>query len=234
MRYIFVEIFGLFWLTPKTPEWPKNDPKNSKNCKIFQFYAIFVKLSINFLALKVENNTKRKKLWSKRLFQRKKCNFLMKKKPQIETQNDKKLKNSELLNKEKIRCPEGFLEEIKICFWKNASNSDRNWQKKTKIQIFENFMQFLRTFRKTWWLRMLKTFSKEQIRCRGCFVEEIKAIGVEKKASNPDRNWQKHKKSQLLKVLCSFCVILENLGGFEFQRRSTRNKFVVRKAFFRK
>ena len=28
MRYVFVEIFGLFWLTPKTLEWPKNDPKN--------------------------------------------------------------------------------------------------------------------------------------------------------------------------------------------------------------
>ena len=41
-------------------------------------------------------------------------------------------------------------------------------------------MQFLCTFRKTWWLRNLKTFSKEQIRCRCCFVEEIKAIGVEK------------------------------------------------------
>ena len=41
-------------------------------------------------------------------------------------------------------------------------------------------MSFLCTFRKTWWLRMLKTFSKEQIRCLGCFFEEIKAIGVEK------------------------------------------------------
>ena len=27
---------------------------------------------------------------------------------------------------------------------------------------------------------MLKTFSREQIRCLGCFSEEIKAIGVEK------------------------------------------------------
>ena len=27
---------------------------------------------------------------------------------------------------------------------------------------------------------MLKTFSKEQIRCHGCFFEEIKGIGVEK------------------------------------------------------
>ena len=40
-------------------------------------------------------------------------------------------------------------------------------------------MQFLCTFRKTWWLKMLKTFKKEQISCRGGFFEEIKAIGVQ-------------------------------------------------------
>ena len=79
-------------------------------------------------------------------------------------------------------------------------------------------MHFLCTFRKTWWLRMLKTFSKEQMRCRGCFFQEIKAIGVEKM-------------HQILKILCSFCVILQSLGDLEFQRRSTRNKLVVRKAF---
>ena len=49
-----------------------------------------------------------------------------------------------------------------------------------KIQIFEIFMQFICIFRKTWCHRMLKTFKKEQISCRGCFFEEIKAIGVEK------------------------------------------------------
>ena len=41
-------------------------------------------------------------------------------------------------------------------------------------------MQFLCPFRTTWWIRMLKTFSKEQTCCRGCFFEEIKAIVVEK------------------------------------------------------
>ena len=41
-------------------------------------------------------------------------------------------------------------------------------------------MQFLCTFRKTWWLRMFKTFQKEQICCRGGFFEKIKAIGFEK------------------------------------------------------
>ena len=41
-------------------------------------------------------------------------------------------------------------------------------------------MQFLCTFRKTWCLRILKTFSREQIRCRCCFLDEIKTIDVEK------------------------------------------------------
>ena len=57
MRYVFVEVFGLFWLTPKTPEWPKNDPKIVKTTKFsdfYRFYAIFVKLSIDFVALNVE------------------------------------------------------------------------------------------------------------------------------------------------------------------------------------
>ena len=41
-------------------------------------------------------------------------------------------------------------------------------------------MQFLSVFRKTWWLRMSKTLNKEKIRCPGGFLEEIKAICVEK------------------------------------------------------
>ena len=43
---------------------------------------------------------------------------------------------------------------------------------------------------------MLKTFSKEPIRCRGCFFEEIKAIGVEKMhqiLTEIDKNTQKFK-----------------------------------------
>ena len=75
-------------------------------------------------------------------------------------------------------------------------------------------MQFLCTYRKTWWLRMLKTFSKEQIRCRDCSFEEIKAISVEKMhqiLTEIDKNTK-----QILKILCSFCVILENPGGLEF------------------
>ena len=41
-------------------------------------------------------------------------------------------------------------------------------------------MQFLSIFRKTWWLRMSKTLNKEKIRCPRGFLEEIKAICVEK------------------------------------------------------
>ena len=91
-------------------------------------------------------------------------------------------------------------------------------------------MQFLFIFGKTWRLRMSKTLNKEKMRCPRGFFEEIKAIGVEKKRQNLteiDRNT----KFQILKFLCSFCVILENLGGLEFQKRSTRNKLVFRKAF---
>ena len=73
-----------------------------------------------------------------------------------------------------------------IC--KNASNSDRKWQKSQKLQIFKNFMQFLSIFRMTWWLRMSKTFKKEKIRCPRGFSEDIKAISARKNASNSDRN----------------------------------------------
>ena len=48
------------------------------------------------------------------------------------------------------------------------------------MQNFENFMQVLSIFRKTWWLRMSKTLKKEQISCHGGFFEDIKAICVEK------------------------------------------------------
>ena len=57
MRYVFVEIFGLFWLTSKTPEWPKNDPKIVKTAKFsnfYRFYAIFVEFLIDFVALNDE------------------------------------------------------------------------------------------------------------------------------------------------------------------------------------
>ena len=39
------------------------------------------------------------------------------------------------------------------------------------------------------------------------------------------------KKSNFENFMLFFFVILESLGGLEFQRRSTRNKLVVRKPF---
>ena len=54
---------------------------------------------------------------------------------------------------------------------------DKNIQ---KTQNFENFMQFLSIFRKTWWLRMSWTKNKEMICCPRGFLEEMKAICVEK------------------------------------------------------
>ena len=64
-------------------------------------------------------------------------------------------------------------------------------------------MQFMCYFRKTWWLRTLKTFSREQYRCRGCFFEEIKTIGVEKMheiLTEIDKNTKKFKFSKFYAI----------------------------------
>ena len=83
--------------------------------------------------------------------------------------------------KEQNSCRGGFFEEIKAIVVEKMHQIQTEIDKNTrKNQIFENFMQFLCTFQKAWWLRVLNTFSKEPIRCRGCFFEEIKSIGAEK------------------------------------------------------
>ena len=79
--------------------------------------------------------------------------------------------------------------------------------KNLKIQIFETFMQFLCTFRKTWCLRKLKTFKKEQSSCRGGFFEEIKAIGVEKMhqiQTKIDKIPKKSNFENFMQFLCNF------------------------------
>ena len=104
------------------------------------------------------------------------------------------LRMSKTLNKEKIRYPEGFPEEVKAICVEKKHQIRTEIDKNTKNLIFENFMEFLCTFRKTWWLRMLKTFSKEQIRCRCCFFDEIKTIDFEKMHQNHteiDKNTKK-------------------------------------------
>ena len=67
------------------------------------------------------------------------------------------------LNQENMHCSGGFLEEIKtLCVEKMHQIRTEIDKLQKKNQFFENFMHFLCTFRKTWWLRMLKTFSKEK------------------------------------------------------------------------
>ena len=92
-------------------------------------------------------------------------------------------------------------------------------------------MEFLCTFRKTWWRRILKTFKKEQISCRRGVFEKIKEIGVEKMhqiLTEVDKNTRKMKFGKFYAVFVYF------LKHWWLRRRSTRNKLVVRKAFFRK
>ena len=68
-------------------------------------------------------------------------------------------------------------------------------------------MQFLSIFRKTWWLRMSKMLNKETIRCPGAFLEEMKAICVEKCIKFGPK-WTKYLTIQifetLMQFLCSF------------------------------
>ena len=77
-------------------------------------------------------------------------------------------------------------------------------------------MQFLSIFRKkTWWLRMSKRLNKEKICCPGGVLEEIKAIGVEEIHQIQTKIDKNTKKNQVLKILYSFCVLFETLGGLK-------------------
>ena len=114
---------------------------------------------------------------------------------------------SKTLNKEKIRYPEGFPEEVKAICVEKKHQIRTEIDKNTKNLILENFMEFLCTFRKTWWLRMLKTFSKEQIRCRCCFFDEIKTIDFEKMHqihTEIDKNTKKSNFWYFMQFLCTF------------------------------
>ena len=103
------------------------------------------------------------------------------------------LRMSETLNKGKIRCPGGFLEEIKaICVEKCIKFGPK--LRKYLKKIFLKFSGIFVYFSKTWWLRMLKTIKKEQISCRGGFFEEIKAISVEKMHQIKTKNDKNTKK----------------------------------------
>ena len=65
-------------------------------------------------------------------------------------------------------------------------------------------MQFLSIFRETWWLRMLKTFKKEQISCLGGFFGKVKAIGVEKILTEIEKNTKNSNFENFMQFLCNF------------------------------
>ena len=111
------------------------------------------------------------------------------------------------VSKEQIRCRCCFFEEIKAIGVEKMHQILTEIDKNTKKTNFEKFMQLLCIFRKTWWLRMLKIVSKEQIRCHGCFFEEIKATGVEKMhqiLTEIDKNTKKSNFENFMQFLCKF------------------------------
>ena len=79
---------------------------------------------------------------------------------------------SKTFNKEKIRCPRDFFEKTKgICVEKNHQIQTESIKNTKNSKIIEIFMQFLCTFRKTWWLRILETFNQGHI-VREAFVKK--------------------------------------------------------------
>ena len=77
---------------------------------------------------------------------------------------------------------------------------------------------------------MSKTFNKETILCAEGFFEEVKAICAGNFHQIHTKIDKKTKKFRFLKILCSFCVLFDKLGGLECQGRSSRKKFVAREA----
>ena len=78
--------------------------------------------------------------------------------------------------KEQVSCRRGFCEEKKAIGVENRHQIQTEIDKNTKNQIFEKFMQFLFTFRKTLWLRISETFNKERIGCQEGFFKEINEV----------------------------------------------------------
>ena len=72
------------------------------------------------------------------------------------------LRMSKTLNKERFVVREASLKRQKQFEVKKCIKFGPKLTKYLKIQKCETFMQFLCTFRKTWWLRMLKTFEKKK------------------------------------------------------------------------
>ena len=135
--------------------------------------------------------------------------------------------------KEQISCRGGFFEEIKAIGDEKMHHIQTGFDKNSKKnQIFENFMQFLRFFRKTWWLRMLKTFSKEQIQCRGCFFEEIKAIGVEKMHQVQTEIDKNTKKNQIFENFMQFLCTFRKTRWLRMLKTISKEQIRCRGCFF--
>ena len=75
-------------------------------------------------------------------------------------------------------------------------------------------MQFLSIFRETWWLRMSKTLNTEKICCPRGFLEEIKAICVEKCLKFGPK-LTKYLKIQIFETFMQFLCIFERLAGLD-------------------
>ena len=74
--------------------------------------------------------------------------------------------------KKQISCRGGFFEEMKAIGVEKMHQILTEIDKNTKKSNFENFMQLLCNFRKIWWLRISKTFNKEQIGCQEGFFRK--------------------------------------------------------------
>ena len=167
VRYVFVEIIGLFLgTTGMTPEWPKLTQKMTKipNFADFKrFHAMLVKISIKIVDLNLQNDQQGKNSLPRSLLWRNKCSFSKEK-----TQNDKKSKNVTTFNvcvqlsssfrknswvrtlytfkKENVRYPVVICKEMNPVFQKtNASNWHRKTQKLQNFPILKVFTPFGQT-----------------------------------------------------------------------------------------
>ena len=77
---------------------------------------------------------------------------------------------------EQMRCRGCFFEEIEASGVEKMHQLLTEIDKNTKNSNFENVMQFLCNFGKPWWIRISKTFNKEQIGCQEGFFEEINVV----------------------------------------------------------
>ena len=94
-------------------------------------------------------------------------------------------------------------------------------------------MQFLSIFRETWWLRMLKTFKKEQISCLGGFFGKVKAIGVEKMhqiLTEIEKNTKNSNFENFMQFLCNF----GKPWWLRISEKFNKEQIDSQKGFFRK